>query len=311
MFIVKCKEDGYTLPSEKVNILILNVEKMTETKQSELYYEITSDKYLDQIVVVVDINPEKLVGYPQIAEYEVIPLDAKDKVEEELKFETFEDMQSDINRLVKNIKNILSKVRIDKKSKKRILNCLEQNLIVNNKMPFKKGYLKKIDFWYDLDLVNPDNLIEPLIKWEEGLTNKFKSDDSKKSIHFKIEHDLERDSWSIYKNNDLIKNISYSRSKGMKYLAILSKYYNQKTISDTKLRSVVDKWHGKSKKTAEKSTDAKKILQDLIYFFEKQCPELSPLRECVIISSKAPGCYFEIKNNISVEFVDPFIPQSI
>lgn len=97
----------------------------------------------------------------------------------------------------------------------------------------------------------------------------------------------------------------------MKYLAFLSKYYTQKTISDTKLRSAIDNWHGKFKKTAEKSTDAKKILQDLIYFFDKQCPELSPLRECVIISSKEPGCYFEPKNNITVEFVDPFIPQSI
>ena len=311
MLIVRCDEEGYVLPNKKVNILILNIEKLNETKQSELYYEITSDKYLEQIVVVVDLNPEKLVGYPRISEYEIVPEEIAKPFFAEPVFKILKDIRADINRLIYNLKYILSQANVDKNTVKKILNTLENNLIVSENTKLKKRDLEKINFWYNLDLVTTGNLLELFAKSEELVINHFKKDISKNIIHFKIEHDIEKDNWCIHKNDEFIKNMSYSNSKGMKYLAFLSKYYTQKTISDTKLRSAIDNWHGKFKKKAEKSTDAKKILQDLIYFFEKQCPELSPLRECVIISSKAPGCYFEPKNNITVEFVDPFIPQSI
>ena len=74
---------------------------------------------------------------------------------------------------------------------------------------------------------------------------------------------------------------------------------------------IIDTWHGKSKKTAEVSTDAKKILQDLIYLFEKQCPELAPLNDCIVISSKEPGCYFRTTDKISLEIFDDDIPDPI
>lgn len=311
MLIVRCDEEGYVLPNKKVNILILNIEKLNETKQSELYYEITSDKYLEQLVIVVDLNPEKLVGYPQISEYEIIPKEITDKLWDKTDYKILKDIRADINRLINNLKYILSQTNVDKNTKEKILNTLENNLIVSENNKLKKRDLEKINFWYNLDLVITVNLLEIYTKSEELVVDHFKKDISNKIIHFKIEHDIDKDNWCIHKNDNFIKKISYSNSKGMKYLAFLSKYYTQKTISDTKLRSAIDNWHGKFKKTAEKSTDAKKILQDLIYFFDKQCPELSPLRECVIISSKEPGCYFEPKNNITVEFVDPFIPQSI
>jgi hypothetical protein len=97
----------------------------------------------------------------------------------------------------------------------------------------------------------------------------------------------------------------------MMYIVYLSKYYRKKTISDSDLRNIIDKWHGKSTKTAEVSTDAKKILQDLKYLFEKQCPELSPLSDCIIISSKEPGCYFKTNENISVEIFADDVPGPI
>jgi hypothetical protein len=95
------------------------------------------------------------------------------------------------------------------------------------------------------------------------------------------------------------------------YIVYLSKYYRKKTISDSELRNIIDKWHGKSTKTAEVSTDAKKILQDLKYLFEKQCPELSPLNDCMIISSKEPGCYFKTIENISLEIFADNVPGPI
>ena len=133
----------------------------------------------------------------------------------------------------------------------------------------------------------------------------------KEKFIYKFLHDKQKDIWVIEKNGTQLKVIPYSRSKGMKYVVYLSKYYRARTILDSDLRQVIDNWHRKSKKTAEVSTDAKKILQDLIYLFEKQCPELAPLNDCVVISSKESGCHFRALDNISLEISDEDIPDPI
>ena len=168
-----------------------------------------------------------------------------------------------------------------------------------------------VEFWYEYDWLKTEDMETWMAKTTNELENYILNDELPEKINYKISHDNTKDAWIINKNGIVINEISYSRSKGMKYIVYLFKYYRKKTISDNDLRMIIDKWHGKSKKTAEVSTDAKKILQDLKYLFEKQCPVLAPVNDCIVISSKEPGCYFRTINNIYLEIFHEDIPDPI
>ena len=67
-----------------------------------------------------------------------------------------------------------------------------------------------------------------MAKTTNELENYILNDNLPEKINYKISHDNTKDAWIINKNGIVINEISYSRSKGMKYIVFLFKYYRKK-----------------------------------------------------------------------------------
>ncbi len=304
-FIVICDEGNYFIPKNKESLLILSVEKLGRKKRAELLYEIITGEYKDRLVILVDSDPVELVGYPQMKEWLIVPDDDKTNLLNKDLFRALPIVEM-IKKETDKFRYFINRTLLSSKEKQKQLAIIDQ-----------LGYSSRtfipsiVEFWYDYEGVEIDNMETWMSKTTNELEDYLFSEELSEKLSYKISRDKIKDIWLIERNGELVKEISYSRSKGMKYIIYLYEYYRNKTISDGDLRSVIDKWDGKITKTAEVSTDAKKILQDLKYLFEKQCPELSPLNDCIVISSKDPGCYFKVNDNISIEIFADDIPGPI
>jgi hypothetical protein len=304
-FVITCNEREYFLPRNKESLLILNAEKLGRNKRSELLHELLTGEYQDKLVVIVDSDPVELEGYPQIKEWLIVPDDDKTNLLNKDLFRSLPIVEM-IKKETDKFRYFINRTILSSKEKQNQLAIIEQiSCSGRNFIP------AVVEFWYEYDGVETEDMKTWMAKTSNEIENYLFSGESIEKINFKISLDKLKDIWVVEKNGILIDEITYSRSKGMMYIVYLSKYYRKKTISDSDLRNIIDKWHGKSTKTAEVSTDAKKILQDLKYLFEKQCPELSPLSDCIIISSKEPGCYFKTNENISVEIFADDVPGPI
>lgn len=304
-FIVTCDEGNYYIPKNKESLLILNVEKLGRKKRAELLHEIITGEYKDKLVILLDSDPVELEGYPQMKEWLIVPDDDKTNLLNKDLFRALPIVEM-IKKETDKFRYFINRTLLSSKEKQKQLAIIDQ-----------LGYSSRtfipaiVEFWYDFEGVEVDSMDNWMSKTQNELENYLFSEELTEKLSYKISRDKVKDIWLIERNGELVKEISYSRSKGMKYIIYLYKYYRNKTISDSDLRSVIDKWDGKTTKTAEVSTDAKKILQDLKYLFEKQCPEISPLNDCIVISSKDPGCYFKNNENISIEIFAGDVPDPI
>ncbi len=304
-FVVTCDNDEYFLPRNKESLLITHIERLSTNKRSELLHEIITGEYSKRLVVLVDTNVMDLEGYPQISEWFIMPEDERTNQLDSALYRSIPVVEF-INKEADKFQYFCNLTISNEKQ-------LQHQLAIVEQLRMSGRFLLPgiIDFWYDMGGIEVEDLETWVNKFEEQVKKYIIGDDLVGKIFYKISHEKNKNVWIIEKNGTVIKDIPYSRSKGIKYIAYLAKYYQTRTISDSDLRGVVDKWHGKSSKKAEVSTDAKKILQDLIYLFEKQCPELAPINDCIVISSKEPGCHFRTVENISLEISDEDIPDPI
>ena len=304
LYRVDCKKDSFELKGIKGNLLITSVEIMSEIKRKELFNTIVMPEYNDRLIIILDRTPEELVGFPAIIDDTIFP---DDLFPELSPFEiVFMRTRPVINAIVQSFNNTLQFINntvTDKKEKEKLLRKQEQFRNMGDR--FNPA---TVNFWYAND-------IGPAIKYAEAygyyhniIKKKFYDAYKVKVIRFQIRHDYEKQEWEIIKDNEVLRKLSYARSSGLKYIIYLFKHYSAKAISASELRKVIHQWNKESIVSTTDATDAKKILQDLIYLFDKQCPELSQLRECVIISSKDPGCYYEPKKNIVLEVTDREVP---
>ena len=304
-FVVTCNNDEYFLPRNKERLLVTHIERLGTNKRAELFHEIITGEYSKRLVILVDTNATELEGYPQISEWFIMPEDERTNQLDSALYRSMPVVKY-INKEADKFQYFCNLTISNEKQLQHQLAIIEQLRTTG------RGLIPGIiDFWYDIGEIEVEDMETWMNKFNEQVKDYIIGDDLAGKIYLKISHDKEKDIWIIEKNGKVIKDIPYSRSKGIKYIAYLARYYRTRTISDLDLRRVVDKWHGKISKTAEISTDAKKILQDLIYLFEKQCPELVPLNDCVVISSKEPGCHFRTIDNISLEISDEDIPDPI
>ncbi len=305
LFIAHCSIDNISLPKNKDSLLILNAEKLGKQKQAELYHELLTGEYKEKLVIVIDSIPIELEGYPQFKQWLIVSdNEITDLLNKELyrTLPVIEKINEEADKFMYLTRHIVSNV----KDKQRQLAIIEQLTVMGRNL-----YVDVINFWYDYNLIKTDEMESWEVSTEKEYDKYLLNKKFIENVYFKLSHNKSKKIWIIEKDGTIVKEIPYSRSKGIKYIAYLEKYYKEKTISDVDLRRVVDKWHGKSSKTAEVSTDAKKIRQDLIYFFEKQCPILAPVNECMEISSKANGCYFRNNTKIILEIIDEDIPDPI
>jgi hypothetical protein len=304
-FVVTCDNDEYFLPKNKESLLITHIERLSTNKRAELFHEIITGEYSKLLVILIDSNAMDLEGYPQISEWFIMPEDERTNQLDSALYRSIPLVEY-INKEADKFQYFCNLTISNKKQ-------LQHQLAIIEQLRTSGRYLLPgiINFWYDIGGIEVEDMETWTNKFNEQVKEYIIGDDLAGKIFLKISHEKEKDNWTIEKNGKVIKDIPYSRSKGIKYIVYLAKYYRTRTISDLELRRVVDKWHGKISKTAERSTDAKKILQDLIYLFEKQCPELALLNDSLVISSKESGCHFRTIDNISLEIFDEDIPDPI
>jgi hypothetical protein len=301
-YIHNCKIDGIRLPNAQKQLIVLEFDKLSESDRHRFLNEITSGTYKDRAVIIIIECPISIEGFPNIKIWGGI---SSDSISSALKsFFKMSDRRIEIlNNKIDEFKYVITSISSSHKETKRLLKRLDDYSVGGYYY-----YTEAVDFWHNLETfeIDFDQTLEETGKnyAEEYLS---KTD----IIQYQIDLDEVKNVWLIEKNGILIGEIPYTRSKGIKYIVYLAKHYRDKTISDTDLRRIIDKWQGKSNKKAEVSTDAKKIRQDLKYLFEKQCPELAPLNDCIKISSKDPGCHFRIVDYISLEIVYEEIPDPI
>lgn len=165
-----------------------------------------------------------------------------------------------------------------------------------------------VNFWYSNDVGQTIKYLDAYSYYHNEIKKRFYSTYKIKIHRFQIKHDYNKQEWEIIKDSEVLIKIDYNRSSGLKYLVYLYKHYTEKSIAASELRKIIHKWNNEEEVSTTDTGDARKISQDLFYLFDKQCTELSPIQDCIIISSKDPGCYFESKQNIIIEINDREIP---
>jgi hypothetical protein len=304
LYIIECKKDSCDLRGVKGNLLIIGLEKLNESKKTEFYNNIVMPEYNDRLLIILDRTPEELVGYPPIIDDTIYPDDLFPELNpHELLFVRVRPVINAIVQSFNNTLNFLNNTVTQKKEREKLLRKHEQFQKMGD--DFNSDV---VNFWFSNDVGPTMKYRDAYNYYHNEIKRRFYDVYKVKIYRFHIRHDYNKDEWEIIKDNELVRKINYYRSSGLKYLVYLAEHYKERTISASELRRVIHKWNKEPIVSSTDSGDAKKILQDLIYLFEKQCSELSPLRDCVIISSKKPGCYFEQKQNILIEISDRELP---
>jgi len=302
--IVECKKDSYDLKGIKGNLLIISFENLSSGKQMEFYNNIVMPEYNDRLIIILDRTPEELVGYPPIIDETIFPDDLYPELNpSELLFIRVRPVINTIVQSYNNTLNFINNTVTDKKEKDKLL----RKQLQFQKMG-ERFNSEAVNFWYSNDVGQTIKYLDAYSYYHNEIKKRFYNTYKIKIHRFQIKHDYNKQEWEIIKDNEVLRKIDYNRSSGLKYLVYLYKHYTEKSIAASELRKIIHKWNNEEEVSTTDTGDARKISQDLFYLFDKQCTELSPIQDCIIISSKDPGCYFESKQNIIIEINDREIP---
>ena len=221
-FIITCSEQNYFLPKNKESLLILNVEKLGRNKRAQLLHELMTDEYQDKLVLLVDSDPVELEGYPRLKEWLLVPDDENANLLDDDLYRSFPIVEM-IKKETDKFSYFINRTDLSSKEKQKQLAIIEQ--ITYSSRSFIPAV---VEFWYEYDWLKTEDMETWMAKTTNELENYILNDELPEKINYKISHDNTKDAWIINKNGIVINEISYSRSKGMKYIVYLFKYYRKK-----------------------------------------------------------------------------------
>ena len=157
-----------------------------------------------------------------------------------------------------------------------------------------------VDFWYDLnsfELFDKNKSKE----WYEQITKKYFPDIQKTKYEFR----QEIKNWVIIVNGidsttkieKKKKQIPFTKSKAIRYLVYIIKYFNvHNSISFEDLSRSISKWVDGSEKVVKYNTFSESIVR----LFEAY-PFLKPIDKYLYYNEKGKGCYYQQNSEIEID----------
>jgi len=313
--ISECSNLDFKLPSNMERLLVKNIDRLPSHKITELFNEVLTGEYKNKSVLLHTSKPLYLGDFPDLELFVFYSIDKRKDFYN--KSQSMQKKRLEIVRtLEKDFKKILSLTSENKANIKKKINKIENLKKINHLFN-----PKVVNFWYDFESIkypNKAQFLEDLLEEHSNYFGLVKNEtESSKNLSFVIKHNLQLGEWSIIVNGELIKSISYGNSLGMKYLGYLIKYYRDgDCIEDNILQKIVLKWHNKGNPRKKEQDSIKKfkkppahsIEQALHHLFSKQCPELTPLKRFIHITTNQPGCWYEENLFVDCQIIDDQMP---
>jgi len=301
--IHNCRVDGLQLNPNDERYIIYGLEKIDDQSRYKFLNTISSERFKDKVIFIIVEHSLDLTEFPKIKFWLELRED-NSRANSEIVMDNLKNANRIFNRKMNEYKYLMKNILTDDRLEKRFVKKLDKLMDLNP----NKYDIEKINFWYDLDSMEIDE-IENWQKPISGMIRTVKRLDDAVVTNYEIMHNKDKNIWEIKIDGDIVVNdLTYKACLGMKFLVYLCSYYQQKAIDVKSLRDVIYKWHKKEYTYISREEDARTISGVLSYFFEDQCGKLSELSKFIKITPKSPGCFFQNQKNIALKIFDEDMP---